>query len=135
LGWFNLNRCITVEAVIESMWQILYSNNQKIQAFAVTKDSVVVWQTSNWNPAESVGSVLDAVTSAGASVTLNKVKYDRISSNAHSYVATNGQGQGHFLTAQVEKGVWLLAWATPDSTPELAVVDLLKTAVDLRGQI
>ncbi|MHA2214153.1 MAG: hypothetical protein ACW992_13415 [Candidatus Thorarchaeota archaeon] len=124
-----------MEAIIESMWQILYSNNPKIQAFAVCKDSVIVWQTSNWDPAKNVANVLDAVTSAGASVTLNKVKYDRISSNAHSYVATNGQGQGHFLSAQVEKGVWLLAWAAPDSTPELAVVDLLKTGVDLRGQI
>jgi hypothetical protein len=124
-----------VEAIIEGVWQILYANNPKIQAFAVSKGSEVIWQTSNWDPSKNIGAILDAVDSAASSVTLNKVTYDRITSNTTSFVSSNDKGQGHFLMAQVEKGVWLLAWAAPESTPELAVVDLLKTAVDLTGQI
>ncbi|UCE09402.1 MAG: hypothetical protein JSW61_10555 [Candidatus Thorarchaeota archaeon] len=124
-----------MEAIIDGVWQILYSNNPKIQAFAVSKDSKVIWQTSNWDPSKQIGDLLAAVDSAASSVTLNKVTYDRVSSNVTSYVSSNGKGQGHLLMARVEKGVWLIAWATPESVPELAAVDLQKTAIDLTGQL
>lgn len=36
---------------------------------------------------------------------------------------------------KVESGTWLIAWAQTDSEPELAIIDLARTALTLKGQI
>ena len=50
-----------MEESINGIWQSLYSSNSRVQAFAVCKESNVIWQTSNWNPAAKAGELLKAV--------------------------------------------------------------------------
>ena len=102
-----------METIIDSIWQSLYSHNSKIQAFAVCKDSEVIWQTSNWNPASNSQKIVEAIENASDSVNVDGVAYNRVSSTQTSYVSTAKDDQGHFLAAQAGRNVWVIVWASP----------------------
>ncbi|MEM2142340.1 MAG: hypothetical protein QXS20_05015 [Candidatus Thorarchaeota archaeon] len=119
---------------IEKAWATLYGHNPKIQAFAVCRGSEVIWQTSNWDLVPVAEALVSAAKEATPSVTINGVSYRRITSTPEYYVSTADDG-GNFLTFLVDGTTWLLAWSTPDSVPELTVVDLGRAAVSLIGKI
>ncbi len=124
-----------MESVISHAWELLYASNSKIQAFGVCRGAEVLWQTSNWDLVPVARELVSAPTEAAPYVTINMVKYVRITSGPDFYVATAEGNQGHFIMSLVEGDLWLVAWATPDAIPELAVIDLGKTAVGLIGKI
>jgi len=120
---------------IGRQWYQLYENNPKIQAFAVVKDHEIVWQTENWNLVEDLKGIMKAQETAGSKLTVGGVKYKRISSSKDSYIASADKDGGHLLMAQIDSGVWAIAWAVASAVPELAMVDLTKSAISLRGAI
>ncbi|RDE10739.1 MAG: hypothetical protein C4K49_12930 [Candidatus Thorarchaeota archaeon] len=123
-----------MSTVIDEEWKNLFQNNPKIQAFAVCRDGTILWQTSNWSLVEDGRELTTAAETAAASILANGVKYSRIASSPGSYVATS-QNNGHFLMALVEGKTWLMAWATADSVPELAAIDVSRTALKLIGRL
>ena len=124
-----------MSTVIDEEWKSLFQNNPKIQAFAVCKDGTIVWQTSNWSLVEEGHELTTAAETAAASIHANGVKYNRIASSTGSYVATSEKNRGHFLMALVEGKTWVMAWATADSVPELAAIDVSRTALKLIGRL
>ncbi len=126
---------INLSDAIGDAWATLYTYNPKIQAFAIIKGSNVVWQTSNWdlvNDAEALSSIHKTLSDH---IKVNKVKYRRVYSDNTSFVATAEGGKGHILMSLVDGVTWAVAWASPDADPELAQIDLAKTALDLRDKI
>ncbi len=124
-----------MEADIERVWSTLYTNNPKIQAFAVARGSTIVWQTSNWDLVSEAESLVNAPSSAASSVKVNGLTYRRVVSGPEFYVSTADRNQGHFLMALVDGSTWLMAWATADSAPDLTVVDLGRAAISLIGKV
>ena len=117
---------------IDDTWRYLYSSNPKIQAFAVSEGTNIIWQTDNWNLVKDIESVFDILTNGGPTMRISKVEYDTVHSSEDTFYATSN-GKGHFMMAQVEKqtNTWLLAWASADSVPELAIIDLRYAAKKL----
>ncbi|MFW9845762.1 MAG: hypothetical protein ACFFD6_03355 [Candidatus Thorarchaeota archaeon] len=125
-----------MDLTIDNEWKMLYSHNPKIQAFAILKNGEIIWVTSNWNNiVDAVSELLDAPKSARDSVTIGGVEYRRVNSTQESYIATADKGQGHLLMALVENGIWAIAWATHDSVPDLTILDLTKSAIQLMRRL
>jgi len=124
-----------MDMTIDNEWKLLYSHNPKIQAFAVLKNGEIIWQTSNWDCVPAAAALTDAPVSARESVEIGGVNYKRVKSSQESYIATADQDQGHLLMSRVEVGIWLIGWATYDSIPDLALIDLSKTAVQLMRRL
>ena len=124
-----------MDMTIDSEWELLYSHNPKIQAFAILKNGEIIWQTSNWDCVPATEALNDAPASARESVEIGGVIYKRVKSSQESYIATADKDQGHLLMSQVEVGIWLIAWATHDSIPELTLIDLSKTAVQFMHRL
>ena len=68
-----------MNSTIGNEWNQLYSNNSKIQAFAVTKDGAIVWQTDNWDLVEDVNAIMKALKDDKSKVSVGGVKYKRVS--------------------------------------------------------
>ncbi|MFX0107397.1 MAG: hypothetical protein ACFE7R_03870 [Candidatus Hodarchaeota archaeon] len=119
---------------IDNEWKLLYSNNPKIQAFAVLKSGEIIWQTSNWDLVSVAKELSEASIKEIPRITISDVKYDRVTSSPEMYIASS-ENQGHLIMALVEKDAWVIAWATQDSAPELAVIDLSKLAVQLMRRL
>jgi len=51
------------------------------------------------------------------------------------YVASSGDNQGHLLMARVDDESWIIAWAKDSSIPELAIIDVEKAAIHLKGAL
>lgn len=124
-----------MESAIGRQWYQLYENNSKLQAFAVIKGSEVVWQTENWNLVEDVKAILNAQKSDSSKVSAAGVKYKRVQRDEDSYIATADKEQGHLLLARIDDEAWAVAWAEATSVPELALIDLVRTAIVLKGSI
>ncbi|MFW9911297.1 MAG: hypothetical protein ACFFEU_02445 [Candidatus Thorarchaeota archaeon] len=124
-----------MDMTIDNEWNMLYSHNPKIQAFAILKNGEIIWQTSNWDCVPAAAALTDAPASARESVEIGGVKYKRVTSTQESYIATADKDQGHLLMSRVEVGIWLIAWATHDSIPDLTLIDLSKTAVQFMRRL
>ncbi|MFW9909123.1 MAG: hypothetical protein ACFFEF_11140 [Candidatus Thorarchaeota archaeon] len=116
---------------ISEIWANLYSHNPKIQAFAVSQDGEIVWQTDNWNLVDTVGELFAAYDRGASEVRIAKVSYTIMSATDESLVASSKDKKGHFLMTKADKTVWFLAWITHDSVPELTLVDLKYAATQL----
>ena len=118
---------------ISEIWSNLYSNNSKLQAFAVVENSKIVWQTDNWNLVDDVEHIMDVCTNAKKSLKVAEVAYTTIRASEDSYIASSSNDKGHFLMAQThhKSGIWLMAWATADSDPELTIIDLMYAATKM----
>ena len=121
--------------VIGHEWNLLFANNPKIHAFAVTKDGAVVWQTDNWNLVEEIEGILNAADKDQANVTTGGVTYKRVSSSDDSYVATADDNKGHLILVLIDEHSWAIAFAAPSAVPELTIIDIRKTAIKLRGNV
>jgi hypothetical protein len=124
-----------MSTVIDNEWKSLFESNPGFQAFAVCKDGAIVWQTGNWNLVSEAKDLVRAPDTAAPTVQANKVKYSRIASTQESYIGTSGGNKGHFLMALVQGKTWLLAIVRPESIPELAVIDLSRSAIRLIGKV
>ena len=124
-----------MDMTIDNEWNMLYSHNPKIQAFAILKNGEIIWQTSNWDCVPAAADLADAPSSARENVEIGGVNYKRITSSQESFIATADKDQGHLLMARVEVGTWAIAWATHDSIPELTLIDLSKTAVQFMHRL
>lgn len=124
-----------MDMTIDNEWKLLYAHNPKIQAFAVLKEAKIIWQTTNWDLVSTSIELANAPGSAAPIVTINAVQYNRVKSSPQSYIATADKNQGHLLMAEIEKDAWAIAWATADSVPELTLVDLSKTAIQLMRRV
>jgi len=122
-----------LESAISRQWYQLYENNPKIQAFAVAKEGSIVWQTENWNLLEDIKSIILAPETAAGKVSANGVKYKRAKSAQDYYIGTAGSDEGHLLIVKINDSSWAIAWAESSSVPELAIIDLTKTAIHLKG--
>ena len=120
---------------IGNEWNQLYANNPKVQAFAVSKEGTIVWQTENWNLVEDVSVIIKVLEEDKSKVTVGGVKYKRVSSSADSYIATADDNKGHLLIVKIDEKVWGIAFATPTAVPELSIIDVTKTAIQLKGHV
>jgi hypothetical protein len=124
-----------MSTVIDGEWKSLFESNHGFQAFAVCKDGTIVWQTSNWNLVSEARELARAPDNAVPYVQANKIKYSRIASSQESYIGTSGGNKGHFLMALVQGKTWLMALVAPESIPELAIVDLSRSAIRLIDKV
>jgi len=124
-----------LESAISRQWYQLYENNPKIQAFAVAKEGVIVWQTENWNLLEDIKSIIRAPETAAGKVSANGVKYKRAKSAQDYYIGTAGSDEGHLLIVKINDSSWAIAWAESSAVPELTIIDLTKTAIHLKGNL
>ena len=124
-----------MSSTIGNEWTLLYSNNPKIQAFAVAKDGAIIWQTDNWDLVEDVGGIMKAIKDNKSKVTVGGLKYKQVASSEDSYLATADNDQGHLLIVEIDENAWAIAFAIHTAVPELSVIDVKKTAVDLKGHI
>ncbi|NHJ12637.1 MAG: hypothetical protein EAX95_03135 [Candidatus Thorarchaeota archaeon] len=125
-----------MDTTIDNEWKLLYSHNPKIQAFAIMKNGEIIWVTSNWgNLVDATESLATASSSGAPAISAGGVTYKLVAADDQSYIATADSNQGHLLMALVENDTWAIAWATPDSVPELAIVDLAKTAIQLMRRL
>ena len=121
--------------VIDKEWDNLYTCNPKIQAFAICDGPSIIWQTLNWDLVKDVSKLFDAPSTAASKVKANGIEYARVTSNDASYIASAKKDLGHFIMAQVENDIWVMAWAKVGSIPELALIDLSKTAIALQNRL
>lgn len=121
--------------VIGHEWNILFSNNPKIHAFAVATSGTVVWQTDNWNLVEDIETILKAADKDSSNLTCGGVTYKRVFSSDDSYIATADDNMGHLILVLIDENSWAIAFAAPSAVPELALIDVKKTAIQLRGHI
>ena len=124
---------LILESAISRQWYQLYENNPKIQAFAVVKEGEIVWQTENWNLLEDIKSIILAPETAAGKVSANGVKYKRTKSAQDYYIGTAGSDKGHLLIVKINDSSWAVAWAESSAVPELAIIDLTKTTIHLKG--
>jgi hypothetical protein len=124
-----------MSTTIDEEWKRLYTNNPKLQAFAVCKSSEVIWMTSNWNIVPDLKNIVNAPSNNLPSITVSGVVYYRVDSTPESFIASSRDNQGHFLMYLIELKTWAVAWAAPDSIPELAITDLAMTATKLKGSV
>jgi len=124
-----------MESAISQQWYQLYTNNPKIQAFAVAKGDEVVWQTENWNLLDDIKQIVRAPKEETSKVSVAGVKYKRVASPLDTYLGTAAEGKGHLLVVRINERGWAIAWAESTSVPELALVDLAKTAIHLSGDV
>jgi hypothetical protein len=66
-------------------------------------------------------------------VTTGGVTYKRVSSSDDSYVATADDNKGHLILVLIDEHSWAIAFAAPSAVPELAIIDIRKTTINLRG--
>jgi hypothetical protein len=123
-----------VESAISRQWYQLYENNPKIQAFAIIRGEEVVWQTNNWDLLKDIKQIVKAQKEAPAKVSVSGVTYKRVTSNQDSFVASAGN-KGHLLMVRINGNGWAVAWAESTSVPELALIDLTKTAIHLSRDV
>ncbi|RDE13135.1 MAG: hypothetical protein C4K47_06615 [Candidatus Thorarchaeota archaeon] len=124
-----------MSTVIGDEWKSLFENNPGFQAFAVCKDGVIIWQTTNWDLVNEAKELAQAPDAAAQSVQVNKVKYSRVASSQESYIGTSGGDEGHFLMTLVQGKTWLMALVAPESLPELAIIDLSRSAIRLIDKV
>ena len=124
-----------MESAISRQWYQLYTNNPKIQAFAVAKGDEVVWQTENWNLLDDIKQIVRAPNEETSKVSVAGVKYKRVASTRDSFLGTAADGKGHLLVVRINERGWAIAWAESTSVPELALVDLARTAIHLSGDV
>ena len=119
--------------VIGHEWNLLFANNPKIHAFAVAKEGTIIWQTENWNLVEDIDEILKAADKDASSLSSGGVKYKRVASSDDSYIATADDNKGHLILVLIDEHSWAIAFAAPTSVPELALIDIKRTAIQLRG--
>ena len=124
-----------MSSTIENEWNQLFANNPKIQAFAVSKEGAIVWQTENWDLVEDVNAIMKALKDDKSKVTVGAVKYKRISSSSDSYIATTDDNKGHLLIVKIDEASWAIAFAAPHAVPELSIIDVMKTAIQLKSHV
>ena len=124
-----------MESAISRQWYQLYENNPKIHAFAVAKEGAIVWQTENWNLLEDIKSIIEAPQKASGNVSAGGVKYKRVRSAQDFYIGSSGSDKGHLLIVKINDVSWAVAWAESSAVPELAIIDMTKTAIHLKGTI
>jgi len=124
-----------LESAISRQWYQLYENNPKIQAFAVAKEGEIVWQTENWNLLEDIKSIIEAPQKAAGKVSAGGVKYKRVRSAHDFYIGSSGSDEGHLLIVKINDSSWAVAWAEPSAVPELAIIDMTKATIHLKGNI
>lgn len=116
-------------------WNLLFANNPKIHAFAVAKDGAVIWQTDNWDLVEDIESILKAADKDESKITTGGVTYKRVASSDDSYIATADDNKGHLILVLIDENSWAIAFAAPSAVPELTIIDVRKTVIQLRGHI
>ena len=121
--------------VIGNEWNLLFANNPKLHAFAVAKGGAIIWQTDNWNLVEDIDGILKSVQDSSSQISAGGVKYARVSYSDSSYAATAAQNKGHLLLVRIDENSWAIAFAAPSAVPDLAIIDVKKTAVQLKGHI
>jgi hypothetical protein len=126
---------LLLSSTIGNEWNQLYSNNPKIQAFAVVKEGAIIWQTENWDLVDDSKGIMKAVLSEKSKISIGGVKYNRVSTSDDSYIATADNNQGHILVVMIDENVWAIAFAIHTAVPELSVIDVQKTAVELKGHV
>jgi len=124
-----------LSSTIGHEWVQLYANNPKIQAFAVAEEGAIIWQTENWNLVEDVSNIMKTLSDDRSKVTVGGVKYNRILSSIDSYIATADDEKGHLLIVKIDDGSWAIAFASPHAVPELSIIDLKKSAIQLKGHV
>ncbi len=126
---------LVLESAISRQWYQLYENNPKIQAFAVAKEGAIVWQTENWDLLKDIKSIIRAPETAAGNVSVNGVKYKRAKSAQDFYIGTAGSDKGHLLIVKINDSSWAVAWTESSAVPELAIIDLTKTSIHLKGNL
>lgn len=124
-----------MESAISRQWYQLYENNPKIQAFAVANEREIAWQTENWNLQEDIKAILRAPETAAGKVSAGGVKYKRVKSANDFYIGTAGSDKGHLLLVKINDSSWAIAWVESTAVPELAIIDLTKAAIHLKGDL
>jgi len=124
-----------LESAISRQWYQLYENNPKIQAFAVAKDGVIIWQTENWDLTEDIKEIIDAPQKAVGKVTAGDIKYKRVRSGQDFYIGSADSNQGHLLVVKINDVSWAIAWAESSAVPELTIIDITKASIHLKGNI
>jgi hypothetical protein len=62
------------------------------------------------------------------------VTYKRVASGQDFFIGNAG-GKGHLLMVKINDKGWAVAWAESTSVPELALIDLKKTAIHLSREV
>ncbi len=124
-----------MEDVIGTEWQLLYANNPKVQAFGVCKGDKVLWQTSNWNLVDAIDEIAGAPKNASSKVKIGRVEYQRVTSNKDSFLGAAKKNKGYLVIVRIEDNAWVVAEVGADAVPELAKIDVARTAVNLIGLI
>ena len=126
---------IVMEDVISTEWQLLYANNPKIQYFGVISNGDVVWQTNNWNLVKDVDEIITALRVLNSEISIDKVRYTRIQSNSNYYLGISEKNNEHVIICRVDDKSWVIARSSSDSVPELARIDVARTAIKLIGAL
>ncbi|MFW9974091.1 MAG: hypothetical protein ACFFDQ_02335 [Candidatus Thorarchaeota archaeon] len=121
--------------VIGNEWNLLFANNPKIHAFAVSKDGLIIWQTDNWNLVDDIDGIMKNVEKDSSKISAGGVTYKRVTSSKDSYIATAEEKKGHIILVRIENNSWAIAFAAPSSVPELTTIDVRKTAIKLKSRI
>ncbi|MFW9793979.1 MAG: hypothetical protein ACFFEE_06750 [Candidatus Thorarchaeota archaeon] len=122
-----------MSATIGNEWNQLYANNPKIQAFAVAKSGVIIWQTENWDLVADVDTIMNVLKDDKSKVTVGGVKYKRVLSSGDTFIAT--ADEGHLLISKIDEEAWAIAFAIPLADPELSIIDVTKSAIQLKGRV
>ena len=101
----------------------------------MAKEGAVIWQTDNWNLVDEIEGILKAADKDAASMTTGGVTYHRVFSSNDSYIGTANDAKGHLILVLIDEDSWAIAFAAPSAVPELTLIDVKKTAIQLRGHI
>ena len=122
-----------MEDVISTEWQLLYANNPKIQYFGVISSGEVVWQTNNWNLVKDVDQIITSLRVLDSEISIDKTRYTRIQSSRDYFLGISEKNQEHVIICRVDDKSWIIARSSSDSVPELARIDVARTAIKLIG--
>ncbi len=100
----------------------------------MAKGEEIVWQTENWNLLEDIKQIVAAPKDAAGNISAFGVKYKRVTSTQDTYIGSTSN-KGHLLIVRINEKGWAIAWAESTAVPELALIDLTKTAIHLSNDV
>lgn len=101
----------------------------------MAKHDAIIWQTENWNLVEDIEGILEAANKDSSKVSTGGVTYKLVTSSDDSYIATADDDKGHLILVLIDENSWAIAFAAPTAVPELTIIDIKKTVLQLRGHV
>jgi len=123
-----------IKSIVDDIGIEAFESNTNIAALAVVSDDgKLIYQTKNWDVANDLQSILDAVKGE-KTIILSQSEYDIIETHPNGLIGKNSAGKGYIFILFFEGGI-LLSYALPQANPSVCFSFLSSKVESLNGKI